>query len=86
MRVFVAFDTSVCKNLRRRSALVEIGLRLGQGGTKQRNQTNDGGETPSHAKLLDSLQKPTPLYPKSRPKVRGDMSAWDMLACIAGPR
>jgi hypothetical protein len=32
------------------------------------------------------LQKPTPLYPKSRPKVRGDMSAWDMLACIAGPR
>jgi hypothetical protein len=58
MRVFVAFDTSVCENLRRRSALVEIGLRFGQRGTKQRNQTNDGGETPSHAKLLDSLQKP----------------------------
>jgi hypothetical protein len=73
--LLVALDTSVCKNLRRRFALVEIGLRFGHDGTKQRNQTDDRDETPSHPKLLDSLQKLAPLYPKNRPKVRGDMSA-----------
>jgi hypothetical protein len=84
--LFVALDTSVGKNLRRRFALVEIGLRFGHGGTKQRNQPDDGDETPGHPKLLDSLQKPAPLYPKNRPKVRGDMSARDMFTYIAGPR
>ncbi|MGC1358207.1 MAG: hypothetical protein WA851_20870 [Xanthobacteraceae bacterium] len=70
-RLFVALDASVRKNLRRAFALVEIGLRLGHDGTKQRNQADNGGETPNHPKFLNSQQKAASLLPQNPAKSEG---------------